>query len=199
MPAAAEFQLIRPDLAFWQAYEPAVKSDLSCCARRLGSQLVFIDPIPLAAPALEELAALATPAAIVLTNGNHARAAAKFRTQFSIPIFAHADAVAELGIPIDGALEDGTMVADELSVIALPGAGAGEIALCGGGVAHVGDALIHVEPTGFSPLPDKYCNDARELRRSLGKLLRTEFEILTFAHGLPLISQARRRLENLLA
>jgi glyoxylase-like metal-dependent hydrolase (beta-lactamase superfamily II) len=199
MSAADEFQLIRPDLAFWQAYEPAVKCDLSCCARRVGSQLVFFDPIPLAALALEELATLATPAAIVLTNGNHARAAAKFRARLSIPILAHAEAAPELGVSIDGELEDGAMVADALSVIALPGAAAGEIALCGGGVLHVGDALINVEPAGFSLLPNKYCTDARELRRSLGKLLRSEFELLTFAHGLPLISQARRRLENLLA
>lgn len=199
MPAADEFQLIRPDLAFWQAYEPAVKCDLSCCARRVDSQLVLIDPIPLVAPALAELAALATPAAIVLTNGNHARAAAEFRARFSIPILAHAAAVPALGIPVDEELADGAIVADGLKVIALPGAGLGEIALHGGGVLHVGDALIHVEPPGFAPLPDKYCADARELRRSLGKLLRTEFEILTFAHGLPLIVQARRRLENLLA
>jgi hypothetical protein len=136
MLAADEFQLIRPDLAFWQL-RPAVKA-ISQSARWVGSQLVFIDPIPLAAPALEELAALATPAAIVLTNGNHARAAAKFRAQFSIPIFAHADAVAEMDIPIDGALEDGAMVADALAW-RVPGRGARGGRVCGGG-AHTGCA-----------------------------------------------------------
>jgi glyoxylase-like metal-dependent hydrolase (beta-lactamase superfamily II) len=199
MRPAQEFQFVTPDLAFWQAYEPAVKCDLSCCARRAGSQIVFVDPIPLATDALEELAALATPSAIVLTNGNHARAAEKFRALFSIPILAHADAVSELGLSVDEELAEGAVVADALSVIALPGAAPGEIALCGGGVMHVGDALIHIPPPGFAPLPEKYCADPRELRRSLGKLLRSEFEILTFAHGLPLVSQARRRLENLLA
>lgn len=197
--AAEELQLVRPDLAFWQAYEPAVKCDLSCCARRVDAGLVFIDPIPLAAAAIEELLALAKPAAVVLTNGNHARAAADFRARFSIPILAHAGAVPELGIPIDEELADGATVLDSLRVITLPGAAAGEIALCGGAALHLGDALIHVEPPGFAALPDKYCDDPRELRGSLGKLLRTDFEILTFAHGLPLISQARRRLEALLA
>jgi hypothetical protein len=199
MSRADEFQLIRPDLAFWQAYEPAVKCDLSCCARCVDSRLVFIDPIPLAAPALDELLALGKPAAIVLTNGNHTRAALDFRARFSIPILAHPDAVAELGLPIDKELQDGAIVVDALRVITLPGAGAGEIALCGAGVLHMGDALIHIDPPGFAPLPDKYCADPRELRHSLGKLLRSDFEILTFAHGLPLISQARRRLETLLA
>ena len=37
------------------------------------------------------------------------------------------------------------------------------------------------------------------LRESLRKLLSYEFDVLTFAHGTPLVGQARRRLELLLA
>ena len=91
------------------------------------------------------------------------------------------------------------MAPGNLVVIEIAGAPPGEIALHAEGIAHVGDALIHLEPMGFSLLPEKYCADAREMRRALGKLLRFDFEVMTFAHGLPLISQARRRLENLLA
>ena len=196
---AEEFQTVRDDLFFWQAYEPAVKCDLSSCARRFGNELVFIDPIPLAKDALDELTAAATPCAIVLTNGNHARAAAEFRDRFSIPILAHAAATAELGLAVDQTLGDGDVAPGNLVVIEIAGAPPGEIALHAEGIAHVGDALIHLEPMGFSLLPEKYCADAREMRRALGKLLRFDFEVMTFAHGLPLISQARRRLENLLA
>ncbi len=200
MPIAEEFQLITPRVAFWQAYEPAVKSDLSCCAIVTPSGLVFIDPIPLAEDALAELIPLAPPAAIVCTNGNHARAAADFRARFSIPIHAHPDAVAELGFAVDHELSEGATVCESLGVIELPGGGAGEIALhSAAGALHVGDALIHLEPMGFALLPDKYCADAREMRRSLGKLLRFDFELLTFAHGLPLTVKARHRLETLLA
>ena len=85
------------------------------------------------------------------------------------------------------------------TIITLPGAAPGEIALHAGNVLHVGDALIHLPPYGFAPLPEKYCADAQELRASLGKLLRFPFEVLTFAHGLPLVSQARQRLATLLA
>ena len=199
MSVAEEFHRVRSDLVVWQAYEPAVKCDLTCCARETAGRLILIDPIPLDAPALAELCAEAVPAAIVLTNGNHARAAADYRAQFSIPILAHIAAVPELGLPVDGVLAEGHKVLEWLEVIELPGAASGEIALFGGGVMHVGDALIHVAPPGFAPLPDKYCANARELRRSLGKLLRFDFELLTFAHGLPLVAQARHRLENLLA
>jgi len=199
MPPAEEFQSIRDDLFFWQAYDRSVKSDLSCCARRFGSRLIFIDPIPLAEPALEELLAIASPAAIIITSGNHARAADTFRKRFSIPILAHTSAATDSGLIIDQPLEDGAKAAEELTVIEIPGAAHGEIALHAGDVAHVGDALIHVESFGFALLPDKYCADPAVMRRSLGKLLRFDFELLTFAHGLPLVAHARRQLEHLLA
>jgi hypothetical protein len=200
MSRAEEFQLITDRVAFWQAYEPAVKSDLSCCATITPRGLVFIDPIPLATNALAELVGLAPPAAIVCTNGNHARAAEEFRRRFSVPICAHSAAVAELGISVDRELLEGEIVGDALTVIEIPGAGAGEIALfSGSGALHVGDALIHVEPLGFALLPDKYCADPREMRRSLGKLLPFDFELLTFAHGLPLATRPHHRLSTLLA
>ena len=43
-------------------------------------------------------------------------------------------------------------------------------------------------------LPEKYCEDAAKGRESLKKLLRFPVEIVTFAHGLPIVSQARQRL-----
>ena len=199
MARAEEIQEVRPGLYFWQAYEPSVKVDLSCCARQTARGLVFIDPIPLAKEALQELLSAGTPAAIVLTGGNHARAAEEYRRRFSIPIHAHAGAVAELGLSVDHTLADGDAVMDELTVITLPGSTAGEIALHGGDVCHLGDALIHLPPMGFSLLPDKYCDDSKELRRSMEKLLRFPFEVLTFAHGLPIVARARQRLTQLLA
>ena len=199
MPRADEFQQVTDGLYFWQAYDPAVKVDLSCCARRTARGLVFIDPIPLARAALAELCEVAAPAAVILTNGHHARAAAEYRTRFSIPILAHAEAVAELGLVVDMEIADGETVLDEITVVAIHGAAPGEIALYADGALHVGDALIHLAPHGFALLPEKYCTNAQAMRASLGKLLRFPFEVLTFAHGLPLVSQARQRLAKLLA
>ncbi|MDQ3625214.1 MAG: hypothetical protein M3463_22500, partial [Verrucomicrobiota bacterium] len=161
---------------------------------------VFIDPLPLAPPALEELTAIARPAAIVLTSANHERAAARFRERFAVPIIAHTAAAPELGIPVDRTVADGEMIFEGLTVIFLPGAAPGEIALFDArGWMIVGDALIHLEPHGLTFLPDKYCADAGHMRESLRKLLPFPFELLTFAHGSPLVSRARQRLENLLA
>ena len=196
MACAEEFQTVREDLFFWQAYDASVKVDLSCCARQTSRGLVFIDPIRLADEALDELTARRRPAAIVLTNGNHERAARDFRERFQIPIYAHRDALAGPG-EVD--LREGEALMDELAVVELPGASPGEIALHGAGVLHVGDALIHLPPAGLGILPDKYCSDPKQHRHSLGKLLSFPFDALTFAHGLPLVTQARERLSQLLA
>ena len=198
MVQAAEYQAVTGDVFYWQAYEPAVKCDLSCCALRVGGRLVFVDPIPLAEEALAELTAEAAPALIVLTNGNHARAAAAYRERFGVPIASALEGMEEF-VP-DQVLADGDTLLGALTVIALPGAGAGEIALHGpGGIVCIGDALIHIEPLGFAVLPEKYCGDVKLLRASLRKLLRFDFGVLTFAHGLPIVTDARGRLESLIA
>ena len=63
----------------------------------------------------------------------------------------------------------------------------------------VGDALINFEPYGFDFLPAKYCRDFKLMRRSLPKLLGYTFERMLFAHGTPILSGARAKLERLLA
>lgn len=199
MSRADEFHQLRPDLFVWQAYEKAVKTDLTCCACRTGKGLVFIDPIPLQKDAEAELLAIAPPRAVILTSGNHERSAGDYRRRFSIPIYAHADAAAEFSFPLDHTVADGDTVLDEFTVLTIPGAAAGEIALCRGDTVHLGDALIHLPPYGFALLPDKYCSDPREMRQALGKLLRIPFELMTFAHGLPIVAHSRQRLAQLLA
>lgn len=197
-PAMAdEVQRVSDSLYFWQAYEPAVKVDLSCCAVRGSEGWILIDPIPLARGALAELLEEVRPTCIVLTSGNHERAAAVYRERLGLPVLAHADAVPELTLPIERTLQEGDSVAGDLTVLELPGAAAGEIALLSSAGLHVGDALIHLEPHGLTFLPEKYCSDERKLRDSVRKLLKVEFSLMTFAHGLPLLNRARQNLAQL--
>ncbi len=199
MARADEFQVITSRVAFWQVYEPSVKCDLSCCAVRTEAGLVFVDPVSLAPEAMEELVAVAQPHLIVLTNGNHARAAEQYRKRFSIPIAAHPQAIPELGLKVDIELCTDAEAIPGLMVLELPGAGLGEVALhFGEGLWSVGDALINLAPQGFGLLPPKYCLDAAQMRGALRNLLRFEIELLTFAHGLPLVAGAREKLESLL-
>jgi glyoxylase-like metal-dependent hydrolase (beta-lactamase superfamily II) len=169
-------RLVRDGLWAWQAYEPAVKCDLSASAVLTADGVILVDPFP-----FEEPLPFEKPAAIFLTNGNHARAADALRTRYGVPVFAPPEAVAELGIAVDGAPSLGGV-----RVIALPGAGPGEVAYLFGRVLCLGDAV-------------KYCNDPAKLRDSLRKLLSLEFDILTFAHGAPILHDARQRLSKLIA
>ncbi len=201
MTRAAEYQQVWDGLWFWQAYDPSVKTELSCCAVALRAGLVFIDPIPMVDEALAELTERASPAAVILTSANHTRAADFFREKFTIPVFAHLEAKQELTIKVDHFVEEGATILDDLTPIHLPGFAPGEMAIHHPalGAMFVGDALINVGSDGFSPLPAKYCADAKLGLRSLRKLLNFDFELMTFAHGLPIISGARRRLANLVA
>lgn len=198
MTRADEIQVVTPDLAVWQAYEPTVKCDLTSTALGLDGRLVLIDPIALSDAGMAELEDIGQPALVVCTSGNHARAANSFRQKYRIPVAAHTGA--DLEIAVDLPLSDGVRLLDVIEVCELPGAASGEIALLHPrGIVSVGDALIDLPPEGLRLLPDKYCADPKVLRESLQKLLRWEFHVLTFAHGWPIMTSARVRLATLLA
>ncbi|HXA08760.1 MAG TPA: hypothetical protein VNW28_02190 [Chthoniobacterales bacterium] len=202
MITAAEVCRLTDSLWLWQAYDPSVKSDLFSSAARIGDRLLLIDPIPLAAPALEELTLDRGVTAVLVTNLNHPRAAAAFARQFSAPIYAAEPVTREFGAANTVTLAAGQQVAPGMTVIAIEGAAPGELAFhfaVDGGTTVIGDALIHLEPYGFALLPPKYCSSQKEMRRSLRQLLDRPFERLLFAHGTPILSAARARLEALLA
>jgi hypothetical protein len=62
----------------------------------------------------------------------------------------------------------------------------------------MGDAIVNFGSAEFTLLPEKYCLDQKQGRQSLKKLLGVEFQAMTFAHGLPVVSGAKERLEGLL-
>ncbi len=199
MRPADEFQKIADGLFFWQGYDAAVKADLCSTALQVGAELFFVDPIPLAKEALAELTGIATPAAVILTNGNHERAAENFRERFNIPVFAHENSRGEISLAMDEWLVgENVAIRAGLTAVHLPGAGTGEMALHAHRTLVVGDALINLGQTGFAFLPDKYCANPKQLRESARRLLALDFDVMTFAHGLPIVADAKRRLKTLL-
>ena len=211
MAIACELVQIAPSLLIWQTYDPALKADLfsTVITTRNGSFLV--DPIPLADTALAQLLNAGSVSGVIVTNSNHLRAAADFAARFSVPIFSHAETFPGQAFPgtkvrqSDGLVRwqvgDGGKICDELAVIGIEGAAAGEIVLhsaTNGGTLITGDALINFEPYGFTFLPHKYCSNEKERRRSLRKLLTRKAERMLFAHGPPILSRAGERLQQLL-
>ena len=196
--ADPDFTQVHPGLWVWQAYDPAVKTDLFSTAIAASSGVYLIDPIPLPDADLETLGQAGPIAGIIVTNANHQRSAFNYSQRFGVPIFGHAKALSTIKPAKPGDLS--AIIAD-LEVVEILGAVAGEIALyqrSDGGTLIIGDALINLEAYGFTFLPQKYCLDQKQMRRSLRNLLPLSLERLLFAHGTPIVTQAGDRLRTLL-
>jgi glyoxylase-like metal-dependent hydrolase (beta-lactamase superfamily II) len=185
MAIASELEPVAPGLSLWRVYDPAVKAELYSTALSVAECTYLVDPVPLTPAALLQLSTKSTVAGIVVTNENHHRAAADFAEKFDAPVY----------------LDGSKPFPPGLTAVPIEGAVPGEIAVhseAAGGVLIVGDALINVEPYGFTFLPAKYCSNVKVMRRSLPKLLDYSFERILFAHGTPILAGARRRLKQLL-
>jgi hypothetical protein len=183
MPVAAELEPVAPGIWIWGFYDPAVRADLFSTAIETSHGIYLVDPVPLALDATSELEERGIIAGIVLTNENHGRAAEDFARRFQVEVYNCAS------------------VGPGLDAIPIEGGPTGEIAIhsnAEGGTLIMGDALINFEPDGFALLPAKYCSNAKVMRRSLPKLLDYTFERMLFAHGTPILRDARERLEQLL-
>lgn len=202
MSPAIEIDQVHPGLFVWQNYDPMVKADLFSTALEATPGLFLIDPIPLATEAFAELTNTRRTAGVIVTNSNHHRDSVRLSEQFSLTLFAHFEASLPPEVRQLQTLEEGTLLAEELRVIAIEGAAPGELALHypkDGGTMIMGDALINFAPYGFTFLPAKYCSNPKRMRHSLRHLLDFEFERMVFAHGMPLLNSARRQLEQLLS
>jgi glyoxylase-like metal-dependent hydrolase (beta-lactamase superfamily II) len=201
MPVARDLNRLLPGLFVWQEYDSSVKAELFSSAIVTSDGLYIVDPIPLGAERLADLMDVAPVSGVIVTNSNHLRAASDYANTFVAPIFAHAESWPEQELSCLIKIDDGQRIGNELEVVTIDGAAPGEIALYhspGGGTLIVGDALINFEPYGFTFLPPKYCRNAKEMRRSLRKLAARQAERLLFAHGTPILSGAKARLQQLL-
>lgn len=202
MNPADEIAEVAPNGYLWHNYDATVKADLFSSALKTEDGLCLVDPIPLRADALAQLIGNGKVAAIIVTNENHRRAADQFAARWDLPIAAQPATYGASPPAKFHALTDGESIATNIKVISIDGAPPGEIALhhsAGEGAMVIGDGLINFAPHGFSLLPAKYCSNAKQMRRSLDKLLEYKFEMMLFAHGDPILSGARARLEILLA
>ena len=202
MAKACEVQQIRPGLLFWEAYDPAVKAELFSTGIIVRGGTYLVDPIPVDLDALSDAVQPGGISGIIVTNENHSRAAAQFGDRFDVPVYAHRDALPVIEGRRARELPVGSGELEGLQIVAIDGAPAGEIALYSendGGTVVIGDALINFGSHGFALLPPKYCTDPKQMPKSLRQLLDFRFERMLFAHGTPIVSQARAQLAELLS
>ena len=202
MTPAQEAHQITPGIHVWQAYDPAVKAELFSTSLETGSGLFLVDPIPLEANALSRLLERSKLAGIFVTNENHGRSSASLAAALAVPVYVHPELQGSAEFSRATGVADSETFSEDLTAVAIDGGPRGEMALhldSDGGTMVLGDALINFEPHGFGFLPTKYCLDARQMRLSVRKLLDYRFDRMLFAHGTPILSEARARVEFLLA
>jgi glyoxylase-like metal-dependent hydrolase (beta-lactamase superfamily II) len=197
-----EVDRFAPETFYWEMASDALKTTLSSAAHREEPEVVLIDPVALTMSALNKVVGHASRAFILLTNANHERAAGALRENMRIPVWAHKAAKPEMEVDADDFFEDGEKLPAGLMAIHLPGSSPSETAFYtpkNDGMVFVGDALVNLDPqVGLAFLPDKYSKDPKQSRESLRKLLKLDFEIMTFAHGQPIMRKAREQLAALL-
>ncbi len=159
-----------------------------------------IDPVEPDAAAAEEIERLGV-ARVLLTNRNHSRAANLLRDRTGARTAIHPEDAAHArgqGTELDDELRPGDLIGP-FAVIGVPGKSPGEIAL------HwpeqrlllVGDAVIGNPPGRCGLLREAVMDDPPRLRASVRKLLDLDFEALLVGDGVPILQDAKARLEAL--
>jgi hypothetical protein len=205
MKMGERFFDVSGEIRVWGRYDGLIRTWMHSTALRVESGGWWIlDPIVLAGAEWREwMEALTVDGGVrgyVITNGNHERDLGRWRQRFEAAVFAHREAANDLGFGVDEALEVGRVLAGGSEVVGMRGGGPGEVALLREGVSvHFGDGLLNLEETGFAFLPEKYCSDASELRRSVSRLAGCSANVATFAHGSPLWGDVGQRMRVLSA
>lgn len=190
MKPTPEYHQLTDSLFVWNSYDPECKVDCSSTALLTPEGFILLDPIRLEEQAIERMVGHGRVHAILLTSGNHLRASLYEKERLDVPIYAPLGAKGE--VPADHWVKDGEILFQTLKAVELPGGAPGETAYLAPGVLVLGDAIIHLD--GLQVLPDKYCGNPRLLRQSLRTVASLDFQIVCFAHGLPLVEGAKEKL-----
>ena len=161
-----------------------------------------IDPVEPGEEDLEELARRGV-ARVLLTNRNHSRAVNKIRARTGARAAIHpADAphARSQGALLDDDLRLGMKVGP-LVVVGAPGKSPGEVALHWPDrkILIAGDAVIGNPPGRLGLLPEKVMDDPARLRQSVEALLVLDFDALLTGDGVPVLKNAKARLQELVA
>jgi glyoxylase-like metal-dependent hydrolase (beta-lactamase superfamily II) len=188
LAAASSFIFKSSSLLSWNAYDTTVKADLTSNAVLTKDGWWLIDPIELP----EEYAVQfdrKPVLGILLTNENHERETRILAKELGAKIYAHKETTAHLTLPPNEVLKDNQSIPHGPKVYFIPGPSYGETAyfFAEQKILAVGDAFINLPETGFTFLPDKYCQDQALAKTNPKVVADLDFDILTFAHGGPLI------------
>jgi Metallo-beta-lactamase superfamily len=159
--------------------------------------VILVDPVPLAAGALERLGAVS---AICLTTSSHQRSAWRYRRELGAEVWAPALARAFDEEP-DRRYGEGDELPGGLRAVYTPGAGTSQHTFLASepAVAFVPDLLTRGPGEPLSLISAEYAHDIDEARANVEKLLELPFDVLCLGHGVPVTDDPKGAIRALLA
>lgn len=195
---AADAAEVVPGVWHWAISDERIGGHLSAAHALAGpGGVVLIDPLPLAAAALERLGAVT---AICLTTSSHQRSAWRYRRDHGVEVWAPALARTFDEQP-DRRYGDGDELPGGLHAVFTPGAGTSQHTLVASepSVAFVPDLLVHPPGEPLALIPGEYAHDVGEARVNVAKLLELPFGALCMGHGAPITDDPKGAIRTLLA
>ncbi len=194
---ARKVETVLPGLFHWKVNDDRIDFRGDGWAIRDGDQLVFVDPEPLQAPALEKLG---KPDHIVLTIQSHQRAAWRYRRRFGSKVHAPEGAQGLEERP-DAWFSGGASLPGGLRALHAPGPCDASYALLlerpEGRVVFTGD-LVTEDPDGeLTFVADVFQDEPRRTRDSVRRLTASRVSIVCPGHGAP-VRDGERALADLL-
>lgn len=161
---------------------------------------VCIDPVEPSDQVLQELEQRGV-GRILITNRNHVRAANRLRQATSARVAIHpadAEYARGQGAIIDDELRTGEKIGP-LVIVDASGKSPGEVALHWPArrLLIVGDVVIGNPPGSCGLLKERVMDDPARLRASVRRLLGLDFDTLLVGDGEPILTGAKRKLEDL--
>jgi glyoxylase-like metal-dependent hydrolase (beta-lactamase superfamily II) len=190
--AAAE---VVPGVWHWSVHDERIdfRSDAYAVAAPGGA--VLVDPLPLAAEALEALGPIA---AVCVTVGAHQRSAWRYRRALGVSVYAPEGARGLEEEP-DRRYGHDARLPGGLRAVHAPGPASAHYALLherpgGAGVLFIADLMLRVGEGPPRFLPDGHVEDRALARATARALIGLSIAVLCPAHGAPLAGGAREAI-----
>jgi uncharacterized cupin superfamily protein len=194
-------ELAIPDSFMWSRRQPDRKMHFNGHFFVRAEGNVAVDPVPLEADEVDEIAARGGVAWIAITNRDHRRDAVALKERFGARIVTSETEASLLDVPVDRTVRDGEPLFDGATVVSLrsqktPGEFA--IHLSRHNAVLVGDAILGAPAGSLSLLTDSVYADVAQTVLGLRRILALQPDVLLVGDGTSLWGGATKQIASLL-
>ena len=186
---------ILPGIATWSWFSEEKQLNFNGHLLDVGEHRILVDPPPLSDPDLTKLTNAGQLDYILLTNRDHERESATYKSALNTRVYVPQADAPEMSVTPDKTFVDGELLPGGIWVIHLSDQKSpGESALFlqqGRGILIVGDALLGKPEGAVSMLPAEKYADPAKAREGLRRLLKYDFDSLLVGDGTSILTGAK--------